>query len=128
MQAILHYFLHFGFPLIIALVFFRKEWKRVYGILLATMLIDLDHLFANPVFQADRCSIGFHFLHTYEAMILYVLLLFLPKPFKVIGIGILFHLLTDLVDCLWMYSSCATCFTDAPAFPLLTFVARFLGI
>ena len=28
--------------------------------MLTTMLIDLDHLLANPVFDPDRCSINFH--------------------------------------------------------------------
>ena len=127
MQVFLHYFLHFGFPLVIALVFFRKEWKKVYGILLATMLIDLDHLFANPIFQADRCSIGFHFLHSYEAMIFYFVLFFLPKSFKIIGFGLFLHLLTDLIDCLWMYNACNSCFADGPALGLVQAISDFLG-
>jgi hypothetical protein len=102
MQSTIHYFLHFGFPLIIALVFFKKEWKKTYLILLATMLVDLDHLFANPIFDPSRCSINFHFLHTYYAMAFYVILLFFKKPFRIIGIGLLFHMLTDYIDCLMM--------------------------
>ena len=102
MQSFIHYFLHFGFPLAIALVFFKKEWKKAYLILLATMLVDLDHLFAYPIFDPNRCSINFHFLHTYYAMAVYVLLLFFEKPFRIIGIGLLFHMLTDYIDCLMM--------------------------
>jgi hypothetical protein len=49
-QTVIHYFLHFGMPLIIAYTFFRDDYKRVYLILLATMLVDLDHLLATPVF------------------------------------------------------------------------------
>jgi hypothetical protein len=64
-QTVIHYFLHFGMPLIIAYTFFRDDYKRVYLILLATMLVDLDHLLATPVFLPDRCSINFHPLHTY---------------------------------------------------------------
>ncbi|MFT6827928.1 MAG: hypothetical protein ACI9Z3_000636 [Roseivirga sp.] len=101
MQSLIHYFLHFGFPLVIALVLFKKDWKKAYLILIATMLVDLDHLFANPIFDPNRCSINFHFLHTYYAMVLYVLLLFFKKPFRIIGIGLLFHMLTDYIDC-WM--------------------------
>lgn len=63
-MTFLHYFLHLGLPLLIAWVFFRKNWKQAYLILLATMLVDLDHLLAEPIFQADRCSIGFHPLHS----------------------------------------------------------------
>lgn len=119
MQTFVHYFLHLVFPLAIAYVFFKKDWKKAYIILLATMLVDLDHLFATPVFKANRCSINFHFLHTYYAMLVYLVLLFFRKPFNIIGIGLLFHMLTDLVDCLWMYSRCKSCFFDSPASGLL---------
>ena len=102
MQTLIHYFLHFGFPLFIAIAFFRREWKKAYLILLATMLVDIDHLVANPIFQANRCSINFHPLHTYYAMLVYFALLFLRKPLNIIGIGLLFHMLTDFTDCLMM--------------------------
>ncbi|MEM6542924.1 MAG: DUF6122 family protein, partial [Bacteroidota bacterium] len=88
-------------PLGIAYVLFKAEWKKAYLILIATMLVDLDHLIATPIFQADRCSINFHPLHTYYAMIVYVGVLFLRKPFNIIGVGLLFHMLTDALDC-WM--------------------------
>jgi hypothetical protein len=102
MQTSIHYFLHFGFPLFIALIFFKQEWKIAYFLLLITMLIDLDHLLAMPVFEENRCSINYHPLHTYYAMLVYILLLFFPKPFRIIGIGLLFHMLTDFIDCLFM--------------------------
>jgi hypothetical protein len=102
MQAFLHYFLHFGAPMIIAVVFFKKDWKKVYLILLATMLVDLDHVLANPIFMADRCSINFHPLHTYFAMGIYSAMLLMKKPFNIIGIGLLFHMFTDYLDCLLM--------------------------
>ncbi|CAL2101876.1 conserved membrane protein of unknown function [Tenacibaculum sp. 190130A14a] len=102
MQTFIHYFLHFGFPIIIAYTFFRNEWKKVSLILLATMLVDLDHLLANPIFAPNRCSINFHPLHTYYAIILYVILLFLKRPFNIIGIGLLLHMITDYIDCSFM--------------------------
>lgn len=102
MRTFIHYFLHLGFPLIIALLFFRKDWKKVYIIFLATMLVDLDHLFANPIFQSDRCSINFHSLHSYYAIGGYVILLFLKRPFNLIGLGLVFHMVTDWIDCLLM--------------------------
>ena len=43
-------------------------------ILIATMVVDLDHLLATPVYDAARCSIGFHPLHTGPLVALYVLL------------------------------------------------------
>jgi hypothetical protein len=127
-QTFVHYFLHFGFPFFIAFLFFRKDWKKVYIILLATMLVDLDHLLANPIFQENRCSINFHPLHSYYAMIVYVILLFFRKPFNIIGIGLLFHMLTDFIDCMMMYSSCKECFSDSPAIELLRSTAKILGL
>ncbi|MFV0366053.1 MAG: DUF6122 family protein [Mangrovibacterium sp.] len=98
MQTFIHYFLHLTFPALIAWVFFRKDWKKAYLILLATMLVDLDHLFATPIFDANRCSINFHPFHTYYAMGIYVVLLFFRRPYNIIGTGLLFHMLTDWID------------------------------
>ncbi|MFB0903625.1 MAG: DUF6122 family protein [Nonlabens sp.] len=102
MQTFIHYFLHLGFPLLIALIFFRKNWKMAYFLFLTTMLIDLDHLLASPVFEMNRCSINYHPLHSYYAILVYLLLLFFPKPIRIIGMGLLFHILTDFIDCLLM--------------------------
>ena len=83
MQTLIHYFFHFGMPLVVAYVFFRNDYKRVYLILLATMLVDLDHLLATPIFSPNRCSINFHPLHSYYAMAVYVAMLVPPKPYIV---------------------------------------------
>ena len=97
----IHYGMHFLLPGIIAYVFFKKNWRTVWLILIATMLIDLDHLVANPIFDANRCSINFHPLHTYWALIVYVVLL-IPQKTRVVAIGLLLHLLTDYIDCWWL--------------------------
>ncbi len=68
--------------------------------MLATMLVDLDHLLATPIFDPGRCSINFHPLHTYWAMAGYVVLLFFKKT-RIIAVGLLFHMLTDYIDCQW---------------------------
>lgn len=94
----IHYGLHFLFPGIIAYVYHPKKWQQSWLVLIATMLIDLDHLLATPIFDPDRCSIGFHPLHTHYAAVVYTLLLF-PKKTRLLGIGFLFHLFTDYVDC-----------------------------
>ncbi len=124
MQTFIHYFLHFGFPFIIAYLFFRKEWVKISLILLATMLVDLDHLLANPIFASNRCSIGFHPLHSYYAIIIYVTLLFFKKPYKIVGIGLLLHMLTDSIDCLFMYNNCKTCLQDSPVKNILEWVTN----
>lgn len=97
-KTFIHYFLHLGFPAVIAYVFYRKNWKHVYLILLATMLVDLDHLFADPIFDPDRKSIGYHPLHSYYAIAVYFLMLFFKGNIRIIGIGLLFHMLTDFQD------------------------------
>ncbi|WP_442590718.1 DUF6122 family protein [Pedobacter sp. AW31-3R] len=125
MQSFIHYFLHFGFPFFIAFLLFRKDWKKVYLILIATMLVDLDHLLATPIFQANRCSFGFHYLHSYYAMMVYFILLFFRNPYRIIGIGLLFHMLTDLIDCLFMFHHCKHCFSDAPTFEVLNAISNF---
>ncbi len=98
-RPVIHYFLHFGFPLVLAYIFFRKDWKKAYFIMLGTMLVDADHLLSTPIFAPDRCSINFHPLHTYWAMSVYVILLFFRGNLRIIGVGLLFHMLTDWVDC-----------------------------
>ncbi len=100
LQTFVHYFLHFGFPGVIAYFFFRKEWKKAYLIFLLTMMVDLDHLLATPVFDPERCSIGFHPLHSYWAIGVYILLLLQPKT-RILAIGLLMHMATDGLDCWW---------------------------
>lgn len=65
-----------------------------------TMLVDLDHLLANPIFDPNRCSIGYHPLHSGYAIAAYLLLLLVPKA-RIIAVALLFHMLTDYTDCLW---------------------------
>ncbi|MGN6435269.1 MAG: DUF6122 family protein [Agriterribacter sp.] len=98
LQNTIHYFLHFIFPLFIALRLYRKNWLVTYLILLATMLVDLDHLLANPVYQACRCSIGFHPLHSYVACAVYVVCLLIPR-LRIVAIGLVLHMATDGLDC-----------------------------
>jgi len=102
-QFIIHYSLHFLFPGIVAYIFFRKNhnWKIVWLIMALTILVDLDHIFATPIFDPTRCSIGFHPLHSYYAIAIYSILVFFPK-LRIIMVGLLLHMATDFQDCLWM--------------------------
>ena len=101
LQPILHYGIHFVLPLGIAFVFFNSKWRLAYLIMCLTMLIDLDHLLATPIFDPERCSINFHPLHSYLALIVYFLLL-IPKKTRILGIGLCIHILADYIDCLFM--------------------------
>jgi len=100
LQFLIHYGLHFLAPGLIAYVFFRKNWKTAWFLMASTILVDLDHLLASPVFDPNRCSIGFHPLHTAPAMVVYAIMLCFPKT-RIIGLGLLFHMLTDYQDCIW---------------------------
>jgi len=100
LQTVTHYSLHLLAPGLIAFIFFRSQWKQAWLIMLATMLVDADHLLATPVFDPSRCSIGYHPLHSYYAIAVYYILLWFPK-IRVIAVGLLFHMLTDWQDCQW---------------------------
>lgn len=99
-RTILHYSLHFLAPILLGYLFWRKNWKFASLLMITTMAIDADHLLANPIFDPNRCSIGFHPLHTFWAAIIYLALCFFPSwKVKAIAVGCLFHLFTDSVDC-----------------------------
>lgn len=69
-------------------------------IFLATMLVDLDHLLATPIFDPNRCSIGFHPLHSYWAIFIYIIGLGWSKT-RLVSIGLLLHMFIDWQDCFW---------------------------
>ena len=94
----LHIALHFIVPLLVAKVGYPKKWLKVWLILSATMLVDIDHLLADPIYDPQRCSINFHPLHTYWAIGFYLFLL-LPKKTRIIAIGLLIHMMLDWQDC-----------------------------
>lgn len=103
LQNIVHYSLHFLVPGLIAYLFFRAQWKKAWMIMILTMAVDADHLLATPIFDPNRCSIGFHYLHSYPAIAVYFLLFLFVKntTVRMIMVGLLFHMLTDFQDCLW---------------------------
>ncbi|MCK8522802.1 DUF6122 family protein [Aquimarina sp. D1M17] len=101
LQSVIHYSFHLLLPLVFAYFSFPKRWKSVYFIFLCSMLIDLDHLTADPIFDPNRCSVGFHFLHSYLAIAAYLILLFFSKT-RIIGVALLWHIITDIVDCSMM--------------------------
>jgi|GEM_PF-71672 hypothetical protein len=125
-QTLVHYSLHFLFPAVLALVFFPLMWQTAYLLMLATMLMDLDHLLAKPIFDPLRCSVGYHPLHSFYAIPVYVLLLLLPAT-QIVAVGLLFHLLTDTVDCLWNFSHCHECYLNSRIYALRNRVRQLLG-
>ncbi|WGD35072.1 DUF6122 family protein [Olleya sp. YS] len=100
-RPLIHYGIHFGLPLVIALLFFKKQWKKATLIMLLGIIIDVDHLLATPVFAPNRCSINFHPLHTYYALAVYLVLL-IPNKTRLIGLGLVIHIIADITDCYLM--------------------------
>ena len=116
----MHITLHLIVPLVVALAFYRARWRRAALIMIATMLVDVDHLLADPIYDPERCSIGFHPLHTLPAIGVYGLLLLLPVLFgrdrqltrgrgvlrpgarfvHWVALGLLIHMALDGIDCL----------------------------
>ena len=100
MQSVFHLALHFLVPLVFARLGYREWWLKAWLIMLSAMVIDVDHLIADPIYDPDRCSINFHPLHSYPAILLYVLLVFIPAM-RVFGLGLLIHIVLDGIDCVW---------------------------
>lgn len=112
----IHIALHFIVPLLVALAFYRKRWRSATLIMIATMIVDADHLLAIPVYDPQRCSIGFHPLHTAPAMAIYIALFVLPllvrsraearglhaivRWLPLVGLGLVIHMALDWIDCL----------------------------
>ena len=101
LRFIIHYSFHLIVPIFFAKLFWNKNWMIASIIMISTILIDLDHLFATPIFEYNRCSIGYHPLHTIWACIFYCILFFMRSwKLRAVSIGCLWHLTTDYIDCL----------------------------
>lgn len=95
----IHLLLHLVLPGAVARLAFRPRWRRAWLIMVATMVVDLDHLLADPVFDPARCSIGFHPLHSRPAILLYLGMTAWPAT-RVAGAGLLIHMGLDGLDCM----------------------------
>ena len=93
-----HLALHFLVPAIVTGLFFRNNWKTAYLAMIATMIVDVDHVVADPIYDPNRCSIGFHRLHELWFIVLYVLLSLVPLT-RLPGIGLTVHMALDAIDC-----------------------------
>jgi hypothetical protein len=98
LRFFLHYGIHLFVPIAVGFFFFKGNRTRAILILLGGILIDIDHLLANPIFDPNRCSIDFHPLHSYWAIAIYLVFLFFKKT-RIFGVALLIHILADLVDC-----------------------------
>ena len=97
----MHLVLHLIVPSVIAWLAFSARWPRAVFVMLLTMLVDLDHLLATPVYDPDRCGIGFHPLHTLWAFAVYLGMAGFPRT-RLVGVGLVIHMLLDGIDCVWI--------------------------
>ena len=103
--SILHLILHLIIPAVVALVWSNWPHSRwggrglqLYGLMLLTMAVDIDHLLADPIYDPNRCSLGFHPLHTFGPILLYFVLCRWPSV-RPIGVGLIVHMILDSLDC-----------------------------
>lgn len=104
-RTITHYGLHFVAPILLALLFRKDRRVKAYFVMLATMIVDADHLLANPIYDSTRMSIGYHPLHSYIAIVIYVIMCFLPYEklhwpwwLRAVAFGLVFHMFTDWLN------------------------------
>ena len=100
-RSIIHLVLHILVPGLVARYAYTGNWKRSWFIMVAVMVVDFDHFLSNPVYDPDRCGIGFHILHSYPAIGVYIALALIGGT-RLIGIGLLIHMALDGIDCIWM--------------------------
>jgi hypothetical protein len=93
-----HLLLHFLVPIVVALVFYRREWPTAFVLMMLGMLIDFDHLLADPIYDPGRCSIGLHPLHMLVPIGIYVAL-FAHERTRLVGLGLCIHIALDAIDC-----------------------------
>jgi hypothetical protein len=100
-RELIHYGMHVLLPVLIGILSYPAQRLRAIGILFSGLLIDLDHLLADPIFDPMRCSIGYHPLHAYPAIAGYVLLCCFRRT-RIFGLALMIHVLADVTDCLLM--------------------------
>lgn len=93
-----HLLLHFIVPAGVARFVFKDHWVRAWLIMSATIVVDLDHLLATPIYDPNRCSISFHPLHSHWAIVAYGIMTIVPQS-RILGIGLLIHMALDWIDC-----------------------------
>ena len=96
--GVVHLVVHVAAPGIVAALAFRPRWRAAWGWMLAMNVVDIDHLLADPIFDPQRCSIGFHPLHSWPAIGVYALALGVPA-LRVFAAGLLVHMGADGIDC-----------------------------
>lgn len=97
-RPVVHLALHVLVPLGVARAARGARWLGPFVAMMATMAVDLDHLAADPVYDPNRCGIGFHPLHEPALFPVWILLASFVRT-RWVGVGLLIHMTLDGLDC-----------------------------
>ena len=101
LRHVIHYTFHLLVPFLFGKIFWKENWWKAGLIMVGTMVIDLDHLLADPIYDPNRCGIGLHPLHNLWAGAAYAGMLTISSwKWRAVAVGCLWHLVTDAADCL----------------------------
>ena len=100
-RTIIHMTLHFLVPFMVAKTVWKENWFSPFIIMALTIAVDFDHLLADPIFDPNRCGLGFHPLHSWPAIAVYLVAIFSSR-LRIVALGLLIHMGLDGTDCLWI--------------------------
>ena len=95
-RTIIHMTLHFLVPFMVAKTVWKENWLFPFIIMALTIAVDFDHLLADPIFDPNRCGLGFHPLHSWPAIAVYLVAIFSPR-LRIVTLGLLIHM--ELIVC-----------------------------
>ena len=90
-RTIIHMTLHFLVPFMVAKTAWKENWLFPFIIMALTIAVDFDHLLADPIFDPNRCGLGFHPLHSLPAIAVYLVAIFSPR-LRIVTLGLLIHM------------------------------------
>ena len=93
--------LHFLVPFMVAKTAWKENWLFLFIIMVLTIAVDFDHLLADPIFDPNRCGLGFHPLHSWPAIAVYLVSIFSSR-LRIVALGLLIHMGLDGTYCLWI--------------------------
>ena len=97
-RTIVHMILHFLVPFMVPKTAWKENWLFPFIIMLLTIVVDFDHLLADQIFDPNRCGLGFHPLHGWPAIAVYLVAIFSPR-LRIVYLGSANSYGTD---CLWI--------------------------
>ena len=100
-RTIIHMTLHFLVPFMVAKTVWKENWFSPFIIMALTIAVDFDHLLADPIFDPNRCGLGFHPLHSWPAIAVYLVAIFSSR-LRIVALGLLIHMGLDGTDYLWI--------------------------